>query len=236
MLRVSPELNAALAGANTFVMEMELDADAFFQFGAAMLLTDGSDLAQLLGAVDFRRVMDAVADYGLPEAALRKVKPWVVLAMVSQPKPQTGEIMDLVLYRRAQTAGKRTAGLETAAEQIAVFNTLSMDEQISLLRATLDQIEAVPRMHARLVATYLQNDLGAIESLARELTPGDDTGVGRRFMRRINEERNARMLTRMLSHLDRGGAFVAVGALHLAGPEGLVAQLRARGFELTPMP
>jgi uncharacterized protein YbaP (TraB family) len=236
VMRVVPELTSTLDKAATFVMEMELDADAFFQFGAAMLLAEGRDLAQLLGPADFRRVTEALADYGLPEAALRKVKPWVVLAMVSQPKPRSGQIMDLMLYRRAQAAGKPTAGLETAAEQIAVFNALSLNDQLDLLRATLDQVEAMPRMHDRLLATYLQNDLRAIETLARELTPDDAAGAGRRFMRRLNEERNGRMLARMLPHLDAGGAFVAVGALHLAGAEGLVAQLRARGFDLRPMP
>ena len=43
------------------------------------------------------------------------------------------------------------------------------------------------------------------------------------------------MIQRMLPRIEAGGAFVAVGALHLAGPTGMVRQLRERGYRLTPM-
>ncbi len=36
-----------------------------------------------------------------------------------------------------------------------------------------------------------------------------------------------------LPHLDKGGAFIAVGALHLPGKTGLVSLLREAGYTLT---
>ena len=50
------------------------------------------------------------------------------------------------------------------------------------------------------------------------------------FWERLVARRNRRMVERMLPGLRQGGVFVAVGALHLPGEEGLVALLRQEGF------
>ncbi len=48
-------------------------------------------------------------------------------------------------------------------------------------------------------------------------------------------ERNKRMLENSLPHIEKGGAFIAVGAMHLIGRDGLVAELKARGYALKPV-
>ena len=48
-------------------------------------------------------------------------------------------------------------------------------------------------------------------------------------------ERNGLMAERIQPMIDAGGAFIAVGALHLSGKGGLVALLRERGLTLTPL-
>jgi uncharacterized protein YbaP (TraB family) len=44
------------------------------------------------------------------------------------------------------------------------------------------------------------------------------------------------MAKRLLALLQDGRVFVAVGALHLPGPRGLLAMLRQHGYDLEPMP
>jgi uncharacterized protein YbaP (TraB family) len=39
----------------------------------------------------------------------------------------------------------------------------------------------------------------------------------------------------MMPRIEQGGAFIAVGALHLAGPTGIVQQLSERGYRLSPV-
>jgi len=51
--------------------------------------------------------------------------------------------------------------------------------------------------------------------------------------RRLLGDRNAHMAERAAPLLDHGGAFVAVGALHLSGKGGLVELLRAKGYAVT---
>ena len=58
-------------------------------------------------------------------------------------------------------------------------------------------------------------------------------GFGRRYVS-YWETRNLRMVARSLPILRDGGAFVAVGALHLPGDTGFVSLLRDKGYTVTP--
>jgi len=225
----------ALQQTRCLVMEMTLEADSFLKLGNAMLFADGHDIAELLGTTDYRRLQAAMAEQPLPEAILRKMKPWVLMALLSQPKGASGEFMDMRLYRLALADGKDVFGLETADEQLAVFEDMALDDQVALLKATLDQAEDLPRMAAQLVDTYLTGDLTAIAALADAYMNGSGSTLEVRFMRRLNDERNARMMERMIPRIEEGDAFIAVGALHLAGTTGLIQQLAMRGYRLTPV-
>ena len=53
------------------------------------------------------------------------------------------------------------------------------------------------------------------------------------FMRELLLSRNAIMAERAAPLLASGGAFIAVGALHLAGKTGLIERFRAMGYSVT---
>jgi hypothetical protein len=231
----SAEIDGALMQTASFVMEMELNTDSFFKIGSAVMLTDGHDLAALLGKSDYQRLVTAMASHPVPEAIFRNMKPWVLLAFLSQPANGSGEFMDLRLYRQAKAQGKAVYGLETAEEQVAVFDGLPIEDQVALLRSTLDHLADLPGMLDQMVDTYLTGDLAAIAELAQSLMKKDGSELETRFFLRLNDERNLRMVARMMPRIEQGGAFIAVGALHLAGPTGIVQQLSERGYRLSPV-
>ena len=61
----------------------------------------------------------------------------------------------------------------------------------------------------------------------------DERAAEDEFTRLLLVGRNATMAERMAPLIKDGGAFVAVGALHLAGKEGLIERLRAMGYRVT---
>jgi hypothetical protein len=52
-------------------------------------------------------------------------------------------------------------------------------------------------------------------------------------MDRLLRQRNLLMLERMQLRLKEGNAFIAVGAMHLPGEEGLLQLLRRAGYRVT---
>jgi len=230
----SPVLDA-LQQSRSFTMEMIPDAAALIKLSSAMLLQEGTNLRSLLGDSLYSEVVSGMAEQGFPEAVVCRLKPWVVLSMLSTPRPESGSFLDMKLYHTALAAGKPVFGLETPEEQIAVFDDITLADQIHLIRQMLDQRPNMKKMTEQILNIYLNRDLDAMLDFAQSYLTGADTGVTERFMKRLNNDRNHRMADRMITRLKEGGAFFAVGALHLPGPEGLLKLLEQEGFNVSPI-
>jgi hypothetical protein len=70
-------------------------------------------------------------------------------------------------------------------------------------------------------------------ALAKEAGVSDQAFVG--FQEKLLVERNEKMSGVAEPLLDKGGVFIAVGALHLPGEKGLVALLRQAGYSVSPL-
>jgi uncharacterized protein YbaP (TraB family) len=234
--RLTPVVAGALDSSAQFVMEMEFDATVLMQFGTAMVLDEGRDLESLLGTRLFRKTVAAMEARGMPEMVVRQLKPWVAMAMLSMPRSDGGTILDMVLRQRAADRGIPTAGLETAAEQLAVFDSLAVKDQIALLTMTIDQLPHLPAFFEQLIQAYAADDLDRIVRLSRRAMSHASGDTARRFMQKLNVDRNRRMADRIVPYIEQGNSFIAVGSLHLAGPDGLLTLLAQRGYATRAVP
>ncbi|MCW5576928.1 MAG: TraB/GumN family protein, partial [Burkholderiales bacterium] len=196
-----------------------------------MLYADGRDLPQVAGAELFEKAAAAAGDLGLPPGALRLFRPWAVAMLLIMPRPQHGDVLDVVLMKRAQQQGKPVHQLETADEQIALFENLPERDQVMMLRHTVDNLETARRGVREVVEAWLARDLAALARISErdDIADPEVRRFNRRFRAELIDGRNARMLQRMRPRLEAGG-FIAVGALHLHGPQGLLAQLAGLGY------
>ena len=94
----------------------------------------------------YRRAVTAMAAHGLPETMVARMKPWAIAVTLMTPPAQGGVVLDQLLYRQAVSAGKPVQGLETVAEQVDLFDGLSEQEQIGLLRDTVDHLPEITQM------------------------------------------------------------------------------------------
>jgi uncharacterized protein YbaP (TraB family) len=116
---------------------------------------------------------------------------------------------------------------------MGLFDDLPLKDQITLLKDTLDNLHTIAHLLDDIQAAYLDRDLKRLLELNEASMRDSDPQLAATFKRKIIVERNHRMAERMLSGLGEGQQFIAVGALHLAGEEGLLKLLSERGYRLS---
>ncbi|HSO84079.1 TraB/GumN family protein [Thiocapsa sp.] len=214
-------------------LEVVPDASAIIRAMITMAYTDGRLLRDVLPADLYQETTDALVGIGMPEEAFKDLKPWAVVTLLSSPPSETGEFLDMLLFHRAVADGKRVEGLETMTEQLAVFDALSETDQITLLRETLATVEQLPLVFEALIAAYVERDVDKLQHLSEQHLEDTDPRLATLFQEVVIDSRNRRMLERMEPLLAEGGWFIAIGALHLPGDQGVVALLRKRNYGVT---
>jgi uncharacterized protein YbaP (TraB family) len=232
VLDLPPPVMAALAAADTLVLEVLPDAAALTAAAAAMRLAEGTRLSDLVAPELYQSCVQVAASRGLPESVLLGLKPWAVMTLISMPRARTGEFLDRRLYRLAIDRDQSTFGLETTAEQLAVFEQFSLVEQRALLRAALAEHAQTRQRLAELLNAYLRGDLRALLALSDTQVPGLEPALRQRFREVLVDARNRRMLERIETLPETGRYFIAVGALHLPGETGLLSGLAKAGYRI----
>ena len=219
-----------------FAMEMVPDLPTLTRMTEYMQYAEAGKLRAILGDERFGRAMSALSAYQVPDQWKQKMKVWAVLMTLSVPPPETGFFMDLSLSLRAAGAGLRVTGLETLDEQLSFLENMPVEFQLELLDQALDEYPNVRAVHDEMVDAYLEGELTALSKMSDEQFAELDPVIGKYFIEKGIAERNRRMATNLLSLLKESSVFAAVGALHLPGTTGILALLRAAGYQLEPLP
>jgi hypothetical protein len=228
IVALSDPVQAALDGSRLFVMEVVPQADEVMQFAQLMFLDDGRRLPDLMPEAQYRSAVEILADYQLPEEVVAGMRPWAAYLTMSYPPNQT-QVLDLQLLAMATESGMATHGLESLTEQGSIFADLPEDDQLRLLLDTVCHYDIVRGDFEALKKFYMAEDLKGLILYAQRHAFRDNS-LYDRLTERLLTERNRLMAERAAPLLAEGGAFVAVGAMHLPGKHGLLALLKERGY------
>ena len=209
----------------------------------AVLLPAKERLDAMLTPAELQEASKVLARTGLDAKVLGRVRPWVALVMLGTPDCERSRLMsgkvtlDESIAIQAETRGMGTFGLEQLEAQFQSMAAVPDADQLALLKAQLAYANRLTDVVETTLQLYLDRDLGAIWPLQIALAKkaGVDPKVFDSYEENLLSVRNNRMYGRLSAHLDRGGVFVAIGALHLPGKTGLVQQAREAGFTVTPL-
>ena len=227
-----PKLTAALAKADRLVVEVTgLDHPAQIGEVLTALATTPAQPA-LTARVEprYRAQLQTLLDKaGLNEARFATVETWaaaLTLARAASPEQDTALGVDRALL--AEWGSRPVTELEGAEAQLRIFDALPEADQRDLLEATIDEASAGDRS-TDLAKAWASGDMAAIGAeTSRGLLADPELRaallVGRN---RAWAEKIAVMLKA------KARPFIAVGAAHMAGADGLPLLLAARGFTVT---
>lgn len=226
---------SAFERSRRYVMEALLDGGDSALWTQHVITAEEGTLQEQLGPALFERASRLLSRYGIPPAIAARLKPWTIyLTLSTPPDASEGLPLDLDLALRAEQAGKLVAGLETVSEQIDAVAALPAAEQVALVQDVVCHFDILQQDIQQMKRLYLQRDLAGLVSAANryELT---ETPRHRHLLQKLLFERNGRLFQRMGPYLQQGAAFIAIGALHLPGEQGLLALLERAGYTVEPV-
>lgn len=219
--------------ARSLMLEFVPDPYSRSRFLEAAMFLDRQTLAEKIGAEDFERALEHLAPIGLPREVVNKLKPWGVLLNLRNPRrAEQGAPLDSQLLELARARRLPLHQIEGVEEQIFTFDEFPMDSQIALLKHSLAHRDELLELAERTLEAYLERDLAAIWRLREQFIARHPAIAAHQAVmtKRVVHDRSVVMAFRMQRELRRGGAFVALGALHLYGDKGVLALLEADGY------
>jgi len=125
-------------------------------------------------------------------------------------------------------------GLEGIEEQISVFDRIPLDTQVGLLRHAIEHRDELAAMIEPTIQAWMRRDLAGIHRAGyRAADRYPEVAEHYRILHRsVVENRSVVMAHRLFTPLREGGAFIAVGANHLYGAEGMLALIEKQGYRV----
>lgn len=234
---LSPALDAAFKDSDLLVEEANLD-ELLSPASQATLLARGllpgtRSLDQVVAPATYALVAQRIAALGMPIEPLKRFKPWMLaLTLVEFEWQKAGFDAALGLDRhfhdRAKVDGKAIQGLETVEFQVSLFDRMSNEDQDRLLAESLKDLDTEQANVLKLTSAWKAGDAPTVERFVLNDVKDDPAMYDRLLV-----ARNRSWLPQIETLFSRkGSAFVVVGAAHLVGPDGLLALLRAKGYQI----
>lgn len=233
-----PAAHAALAESDEVWTEIEIDPAAGANAQAIILRLGmapaDQPLSSRLSEAQNQRLGALATQLSIPRAMLEPMRPWfaaITLSLIPMLQagydPDSG--VDQMIDRAAEAAGKRMRSFETLEQQLTFMAGLSEEAQREMLLDAIDQGSKGAEAFDGMSAAWEAGDLDTLEALVVEDTRKNYPELYDVLIKRRND-----VWMDVLTQELRGSGvdFIAVGAGHIVGRDGLVAQFRARGFRV----
>ncbi len=214
-------------------LALELDFDDPGLMGAlqaGMFLKDGATAKDYLTEDEYTLVAEFFStNLGMPFEALASIKPFFLSSMTMlffldcQPGSPEQEFAN-----RAGELGMEVIGLETVEEQLAFVDNISLEDAAKMLVEGIEDQDEGQEMTSKMVTTYLAGDLEGIEDIIESYM--DDEYA--EFNEDLLIKRNLKWLPKFEELMREKSTFIAVGAGHLTGEQGMIKLLRKAGYKL----
>jgi uncharacterized protein len=229
------EYEQAFREANVLVLEADLGAMASQQFkkqvAQSLIYQDDSTLKTRIKTKTYKELQRYCKTNGLAIATMQKMKPALVvisLTMGSLKKSGLADAgVDQFFFKKAQAQRKKITGLETAESQIKALATMGEGQEDELILSTIKELKKTPEYVEDIKKAWRTGNLASLEKNGVNAMRDEFPDLNQSLL----VSRNNAWLPKikaMLTTPER--ELILVGALHLAGKDGMLTQLKKQGY------
>jgi uncharacterized protein YbaP (TraB family) len=160
-----------------------------------------------------------------------KMKPFFVLQLIAQKQFEgETESYEMSLISLANKNDITLLGLETIEQQIGFFDAIPAEEFGKMIAEYFTNADSLKAQTQRLQEIYRSGQLDTLAKFMVESSP-----ELMEFEDILLTDRNAAWIPKIIELIHQKPTFIAVGAAHLAGDEGVLNLLKKKGYKVTPV-
>jgi uncharacterized protein YbaP (TraB family) len=216
---------------------LELDLNDFNTFVALMKISSEKADESILYKLSSEQIskLDSICIELLDDslATFKDLSPFSLLSklMLSESILGCKPIpLDFIVAELAKRENKKTFGLETVEFQSNLLGEIPDSVQIDMLMDFCSDLGKAKAEMSALMAAYNNQNLNDLFKLALSTSPE----IGFK-MDKMLFERNKKWLENLSEKIKTKSVFIAVGAAHLGGENGLLELMKKDGYILTPI-
>ena len=233
-IQFSSQLKDALANADEMYMELDMDDPGMMLGGLLMVnMKGGKKLKDLYTEAEYEKVKSFFKDsLQVPIDFMQSMKPYFLVAMM-YPKMmpcKTVSGIEEELMKLAKQQKKEIKGLETMEFQASVFDSIPYPEQAKELLKSIDSMKMYQKYFDTMLMVYKTQQLDKMAALLNNSEFGMEE-----HQDILLDNRNKNWVGQLNNIMKKESVFVAVGAGHLAGENGLIALLKKKGYKVRPL-
>ncbi|MGB8320788.1 MAG: TraB/GumN family protein [Ignavibacteriaceae bacterium] len=215
------------------VLEVDMDDPEFLtKTQQLMFMPDNKSIQDLLDSADYGQLSDFFKDsLNLTLNQFQRLKPFFLVQfilpkMINKPLAS----YELTFVQMAKKYNIDLTGLESVEEQMNSIDKIPFKKQAELVLETIKDFNEDRLLYSQLIDAYKKMDFKNFYNLMVKASP-----ELKEFEQILLIDRNEKWVPRIEKMIKEKSCFIAVGALHLEGENGLVALLKSDGYSVTPI-
>jgi uncharacterized protein YbaP (TraB family) len=227
---ISEAITTALKECESLVMEVDINMDLKTKLDAAQrsMLPNGKTIADITSAENAQKIrqfcVDSLHWKESKYVRMSRLTPFFLSSIILQDLIGKSKSFEVELNKLAEKNKMTTLGLETIQMQMDLVNDVPYEEQIKLL---LEGLTTNNSEYNTMLNCYLKQDLNKLGELM------NDAELSPEFNANFLVKRNQNWIPQISKMVQEKPIFIAVGAGHLPGEQGVLKLLQEAGYTIT---
>jgi uncharacterized protein YbaP (TraB family) len=229
---ISESITTALKECESLVMEVDINMDLKTKIDAAQrsMLPNGKTIADITSAENAQKIkqfcVDSLHWKESKYVRMSRLTPFFLTSIILQDLIGKSKSFEVELNKLAEKNKMTTLGLETIQMQMDLVNDVPYEEQIKLL---LEGLTTNNSEYNTMLNCYLKQDLNKLGELMNE------ADLSPEFNANFLVKRNQNWIPQISKMVQEKPIFIAVGAGHLPGEQGVLKLLQEAGYTVSPI-